>query len=50
MLENAIKSGIKENRIIKIKPNQNYKEKDFCFCHNCVKEHVYIAMSFLKEK
>ncbi len=25
MLENAIKSGIKENRIIKIKPNQNYK-------------------------
>lgn len=25
MLENAIKNGIKENRIIKIKPNQNYK-------------------------
>mgnify|MGYP002560223961 FL=1 len=25
MLENTIKSGIKENRIIKIKPNQNYK-------------------------
>lgn len=25
MLENAIKSEIKENRIIKIKPNQNYK-------------------------
>ena len=25
MLKNAIKSGIKENRIIKIKPNQNYK-------------------------
>ena len=25
MLENAIKSGIKENRIIKIKPKQNYK-------------------------
>lgn len=36
--------------VFNIKPNQNYKEKDFCFCHNCVKEHVYIAMSFLKEK